>query len=76
MLSLFPINVSEFVLDELPVDEPDPLEEDPEPPVTVPPGKIKFDPLEENTTVPFVSVLYTVIPADERLFNAVEVGCP
>ncbi len=75
------MNVSEFELDELPEDEPEPLEDDPEPPeedpvppVTVPPGRIKFDPLVENTTFPFTSVLYTEIPAEERLLSAVDVG--
>ena len=55
LVSVLPINVSEFELEE-PLDEPleelpEPLEEEPEPPLTeLPPGSVKVAPLVENTT--------------------------
>ena len=67
------------MLDELP-EEPEPLEEpleepEPEPPLTeLPLGSVRIDPLVENTTVPFLSVRYTDMPADESLPSAALVG--
>ena len=60
-----------------PPDEPEPLEEDPEPPLTLPPpGKVRVEPLVEKTTEPFWSVRYVEIPAEESLERAALVGCP
>ena len=71
-------------------DEPEPEEDEPEedepeepeppaaePPLTVdPPGRVSVAPLVEKTTLPFLSVRYTDIPAEDRLPSAVSVGCP
>ena len=63
-------------------EEPDPLEDEPEllvpvpePEVSVPPpGRVNVAPSVENTTFPFLSVLYTVTPADESRPSASDVG--
>ena len=83
LVSVLPIKYSVELVVPL-EEEPEPLEEEPEllvpepePEVSVPPpGKVRVAPLVENTTLPFVSVLYTVTPADESLPRASEVGCP
>ena len=79
MLSVLPMNTLELVvpLEELPEEElpEDPLDD--EPPLTLePPGRVRVEPLEENTIFPFWSVRYVEIPADESLLNAADVGCP
>ena len=66
MLSLFPINVSALELDE-PLDEPP--DELPDPLTVPPPGSVKVSPLLIKTTLPFLSVRYTDIPAEESLFQ-------
>ena len=42
----------------------------------VPSGKVIVAPSVENTTFPFLSVRYTVTPAEESLANASDVGWP
>ena len=70
------MKVSVLELEE-PELEPEPLEDpEPVPLLTEPPGRVKLEPFVENTTCPVVSVRYTEMPAEERLFNAVEVGWP
>ena len=79
--SVLPMKYSvelEFPLDEEPdpLDEdPDPLVPEPDPEVSVPPpGSVNVAPSVENTTLPFLSVLYTVTPADESRPSASDVG--
>ena len=86
MVSVLPMKYSVELV--LPLDEEpellEPLDEEPEPLVpepdpllsVVPPGRVRVAPLVENTTLPFVSVLYTVTPAEESLPSASDVGCP
>ena len=83
MVSVLPINICVLVdpPDEDPPDE-DPPDEDPpedvpvpEPVLSVaPPGSVRIAPLVENTILPFLSVLYTEIPAEESLFSVSFVG--
>ena len=78
--SVLPIKYSVELV--VPLEEPDPLEEEPEllvpvpdPEVSVPPpGSVNVAPSVENTTLPFWSVLYTVTPADESRPSASDVG--
>ena len=42
--------------------------------IVLPPGVLSVEPFEEKTTFPSLSVRYTDMPADFRLFNAVDVG--
>ena len=88
-VSLFPMKYSDvLVVPELPEEpellddpdepeEPEVIEPDPEPVESVVPlGKVSVTPLVENTTSPFLSVLYTDTPAAESLLRASEVGWP
>ena len=58
-----------------PVEPLEPVEEEPEP-LTEPalPGRYKVTPFDEKTTLPFLSVRYTVIPAEESRLSAEAVG--
>lgn len=90
MLSVLPMKVSLLVLVEPPEVVPpevvppevvppevEPDEPDPDPPLTlVPPGRVRVEPLVENTTLPSWSVRYTEMPAEDRRLSASEVGCP
>ena len=72
------VPLEEPPLDELPPeDEPPDTTPEPEPVLSIEPlGNVKVAPFVEKTTLPFLSVRYTEVPAEESLLKASDVGCP